>query len=83
MTDTSTPFRRLNGATANITNVTRSVIFAFTAVPILTSASIGIPKAAAYVGRSTKALIRHPRTVIVTVPTAIPIRALFLVLFLR
>ena len=74
---------RLNGATANITNVNRFVIFEFTAVPILTSASIGIPNATAYVGRRTKALMIHPITVIVTVPTTMPISAFFRVLFLR
>ena len=45
MKDTSTPFSKLNGATAKITNVERLVIEWFTAVPIATNASIGISNA--------------------------------------
>ena len=41
------PFTRLNGATQSMTKVKRFVTFLFTAVPISTSASIGIWKAAA------------------------------------
>ena len=79
MKDTSTPFSKLNGATAKITNVERLVIEWFTAVPIATNASIGISNAFAYTGSSTYAFKIHPITVINTVPTAIPASALFLV----
>ena len=50
MMDASTPFKRLNGTTANMTNVNKLSILAFTLVPISISPSIGILNAAAYVG---------------------------------
>ena len=82
ITDTITPFNKLNGATANMTNVVTLSMAGLIAVPIPTSASIGVPKAVAYTGRSTNALMKHPATVMTTTPVIIPMSAFFRVLFL-
>ena len=82
MMDTSTPFKRLNGTTANITNVNKLSICPFTLVPISIKLSIGMWNAVAYVGNKTYALTKHPRMVINRVPTTNPIIAPFFVLFL-
>ena len=76
--ETITPFRRLKGTTAKNTRVDTLFIAPFTLVPIATIWSKGIQKRAANFGSRYIALKALPNVVIISVPAAIPMSAVFL-----